>query len=151
MLALKKHFWETAKLVCHAGGNYGEPFGAEWGITQGGPLSSLMFNACVDAVVREWIHQMLGGEAAHNGLRDRVVKILVAFYVEDGLVASQDPVWLQESFDILIGLFEQIGLFTNANKTKTMVCILGRVREGKTEKEYAKYKSQTEATNGKCC
>jgi hypothetical protein len=32
---------------------------------------------------------------------------------------------------------------------KAMVCIPGRIREGKTEKEYAKYKPQTEATNGK--
>jgi hypothetical protein len=65
----------------------------------------------------------------------------VAFYVDDGLIASQDPVWLQESFNILIGLFERIGLFTNANKTKAIVSIPGQIREGKTEKEYAEYKS----------
>jgi hypothetical protein len=64
-------------LVCRARGNYGEPFGAEWGVTQGGLLSSLMFNVCVGAVVREWLYQM------HH-----VVKILVAFYVDDGLIAS---------------------------------------------------------------
>jgi hypothetical protein len=80
---------------------------------------------------------MLGEEAAHNGLGDRVVKILVAFYIDNRLIASQDPVWLQESFNILIGLFEQIGLFTNANKIKAMVCIPGLIRECKTEKEYA--------------
>jgi hypothetical protein len=88
LLALQKHFWETATLVCHARGNYGEPFGAEWGVTEGGPLSSLMFNVCVDAVVREWLHQTLGEEATHDGLGDHVVKILVAFYVEDRLIAS---------------------------------------------------------------
>jgi hypothetical protein len=55
MLRLQKHFWDTAQLVCHAGGNYGEPFNAKRGFTQGGPLSSLMFNVCVDAVVREWL------------------------------------------------------------------------------------------------
>ncbi len=55
LLALQKHFWETGMLVCRAGGNYGELFGAEWGVTQGGSLSSLMFNVCVDAVVREWL------------------------------------------------------------------------------------------------
>ena len=49
----QKHFWDTAKLVCRTGGNYGEPFNAERGVTQGGPLSSLMFNVCVDAIVRE--------------------------------------------------------------------------------------------------
>jgi len=149
LLALQKHFWETAVLVCRAGGNYGEPFSAERGVTQGGPLSSLMFNVCVDAVVREWLHQTLGEEAARDGLGDRAAEILVAFYVDDGLIASRDPVWLQESFDVLIGLFERIGLFTNAAKTKAMVCIPGQIREGKTEEEYAAYKSQAEPLDGK--
>ncbi len=72
-----------------------------------------------------------------------MAEILVAFYVDNGLIASRDPVWLQESFDILIGLFERIGLFTNAAKTKVMTCIPGRIREGYTEEEYADYKSQT--------
>ena len=62
LLALQKHFWETATLVCRAGGNYGEMFGAKRGVTQGGPLLSLMFNVCVDAVVREWLYQTLGGK-----------------------------------------------------------------------------------------
>ncbi len=39
----------------------------------------------------------------------------------------------------------------NANKMKAMVCIPGQIREGKTEKEYAKYESQTEATDSKRC
>jgi hypothetical protein len=72
-----------------------------------------------------------------------VAEILVAFYVDDGLIASQDPVWLQEFFGILVGLFEQVGLFTNAAKTKVMLCIPGRIREGYTKEGYAKYKSQT--------
>jgi len=123
MLALQKHFWDMAKLVCHAGSNYGELFSAKRVITQGGPLSSLMFNVCVVAIVREWHHQMLGEEAAHSGLEECVVEILVAFYVNDGQIASCDPVWLQESFDVLIGLFEWIVLFQNATKTKAVVCI----------------------------
>jgi hypothetical protein len=88
MLALQKHFWDTAQSVCRAGGNYGEPFSAGRGITQGGPLSFLMFNVCVNAVVREWLHQTLGEEAARDGLGDCVAEILVAFYVDDGLIAS---------------------------------------------------------------
>jgi hypothetical protein len=72
---------------------------------------------CVDAVVREWLHQTLGEEATHDGLGDQVAEILVAFYVDDGLIASRDPDWMQESFDVLIGLYERIGLFTNATKT----------------------------------
>ena len=90
LLALQKHFWETATLVCRAGGNYGEPFGAERGVTQGAPLSSLMFNVCVDAVVREWLHQTLGEKVARDGLGDGVAEILVAFYVDVRLIASRE-------------------------------------------------------------
>jgi hypothetical protein len=79
MLALQKHFWDLAQLVCRAGGNYREPFSAKRGITQGGLFSSLMFNVCADAIVREWLHQTLGEKAARDGLGERVVKILVAF------------------------------------------------------------------------
>jgi hypothetical protein len=114
---------------CAAPGNYGEPFNAGRGVTQGGLLSLLMFNVCVDAIVCEWLSQTLVEEAPHGGLGDRVVKILVAFYVDVGLIASCDPIWLQESFDVLIGLFEWIGLFTNAVKTKAMVCIPGWIQE----------------------
>ena len=42
-----------------------------------------------------------------------------------------------------MGLFEWIGLFTNAaNKMKAMVCIPGRIREGYTEEEYANWKHE---------
>ena len=96
----------------------------------------LMFNVCVDAVVREWLHQMLGDDAEREGIGDKVAKWMVAFYIDNGLVASRDPVWLQSSFDILVGLFECIGLFTNATKTKVMTCMPGRIREGYSDEAY---------------
>ncbi len=81
-----------------------------------------------------------------------MAKILVVFYVDDGLIASHDPFWLQELFDILIRLFEWIGLFTKVSKTKAMVCIPGRIREAYTDEEYSKYKSPTgAAADNKCC
>jgi hypothetical protein len=101
MMSLQKHFWDTAKLVCHTGGNYGEPFNTKRGITQGGPLSSLIFNVCVDAIAREWLDQMLDEDIAQDEIGDRVAKKLVAaFYIDDGPFASRDTVWLQELFNI---------------------------------------------------
>jgi hypothetical protein len=64
LLCLQKNFWDDAKMVCCAGGNYGLPFEAHRGVTQGGPLSSLMFNVCVNCVVREWLQQVLGENVA---------------------------------------------------------------------------------------
>ena len=78
-----------------------------------------MFNVCVDAVVREWLHLAIGNDAVHEGIGDDVAKWLVAFYIDKKLVTSRDPVWLQSSFDILVNLFECIGLHTNAAKIKS--------------------------------
>jgi hypothetical protein len=92
-----------------------------------------MLNMHVNAVVREWLCQTLDKDAARDGIGDQVAEILVALYVDDELIASWDPVWLQESFDILIRLFEQIGLLTNSSTTKVMVCISGQIHKAYTE------------------
>jgi hypothetical protein len=55
LLHLQAKFWDQAQLVCHAGDSFGKPFEIFQGITHGGPLSSLMFNVCLDAVIREWL------------------------------------------------------------------------------------------------
>jgi hypothetical protein len=73
LLRLQKQFWDDAKMVCHAGSNFGEPFGTGRGVTQGGPLSSLIFNVCVDAVVREWLQRCLGDNAALMGIGEAAV------------------------------------------------------------------------------
>jgi hypothetical protein len=69
------------------------------------------------------------GEAVHDHV--------VAFFVDDGLVAARFPEWLQSSFTILIHLFEHIGLKTNAAETKVMTCLPGKIQVAKTEEEYA--------------
>ena len=53
MRRLIRHFWDEATNVCRALGNYGVPFKAGRGVTQGGPLLAKFFNVLVDAVVRE--------------------------------------------------------------------------------------------------
>ena len=44
------------------------------------------------------------------------------FYANDGMVASSDPGWLQGAFNVLVGLFDRVGLRTNVRKTVGMVC-----------------------------
>ncbi len=50
---------------------------------------------------------------------------MVSFYVDDGVLSARDPVWLQSAFDVLITLFEQVGLKTNTTKTQVMTCVPG--------------------------
>ena len=44
------------------------------------------------------------------------------FYVNDGMVTSSDPQWLQGYFSTLVGLFDRVVLNTNARKTVMIVC-----------------------------
>jgi hypothetical protein len=76
------------------GGNYGLPFGAHRGVTQGGPLSSLMFNVCINCVVREWLRQVLDVVVACFRMGESVCNQCIAFFVDDGLVTARCPEWL---------------------------------------------------------
>ena len=51
------------------------------------------------------------------------LKVKEAFlYADNGILASTNLGWIQTVFDILTGLFDQMGLKTNVNKTVGMVC-----------------------------
>ncbi len=45
MIRLIRGYWRDAIMVCRAMGNYGTPFKAGRGVTQGGPLSAKLFLA----------------------------------------------------------------------------------------------------------
>ena len=49
---------------------------------------------------------------------------IVLFYVDDGYIVSRDPAFLQTCLDILVRIFERVGLFTNVKKTKAMTCLI---------------------------
>ena len=75
-------------------------------MTQGDPLSPTILNVVVDAVVRHWV-TLAVKEAETRGGRGREGRHQAAlFYVDDGMVASSDPCWLQWAFYTLVGLFD---------------------------------------------
>ena len=52
---LLRNYWHRLTMVAWAGGYYGTTFRGERGVTQGDPLSPIIFNVVVDAVVRHWV------------------------------------------------------------------------------------------------
>jgi hypothetical protein len=94
-----------------------------------------MFNVFVDAVIREWLQRTIDNKAAHGRFTEASREI-VAFFVDDGLVGSRDHVWLQSALDVLVILFESIGLRMNPDKTKVMTCVPGNIRVAHTEEAY---------------
>ena len=53
-IRLLRRCWERIQMVAQAGGYYGEPFQGEIGVTKGDPMSPIIFNMVVYAVVRHW-------------------------------------------------------------------------------------------------
>ena len=130
MLRLIIYFWESAEMVCRASGRYGPVFKAGRGVTQGGPLSPKIFNIMVDAIVREWLRTLKVEETDMPQLvKDTVIHLFLAlFYADDAFIASTDKVLLQNAMDILVALFERVGLRTNVQKTQQETMLDGKIR-----------------------
>ena len=60
------------------------------------------------------------------------------FYADNGVVASTDPGWLQLEFDLMMGLFDRVGLRTNVRKTVGMVFLTCREAGVRSEKAYTR-------------
>ncbi len=126
-------------MVCRASVNYGTPFQAGRGITQGGLLSAKLFNVLVDAITWEWLRELQEGSALEPDEIDHLMATFFAiFYVDDVYLASCDPDFLQRALDVIVGLFACVGLKTNALKTQTMICTRGRIRIQFLEDSYAR-------------
>jgi hypothetical protein len=78
MIRLIRNFWRNAVLVCRVSGNYGSPFFAGRGMTQGGPLSAKLFNILVNTVVREWVWQL----QEESELEEAVIMELMAAFLQ---------------------------------------------------------------------
>ena len=109
-------------MVARAGGYYRTSFQGAHRVTQGDPLSPIIFNVVVDAVARHWLTVVVEGaeERGERGKEDRHQSAL--FYADDGMVASSDPRWLQGAFNTLSGLFDRDVMGTYAGKTVCMFC-----------------------------
>ena len=145
------HFWDKAMNVCRASGNYGAPFKADRGVTQGGPLSVKLFNVIVDAVVREWL-QLLREEMVmeEEELDEMMATLFVIFYMDDVYIVSRDPIFLQRAITGLVSAFECVGLETNTKKTQGMACTPGTIRLQLPTESYLRMRTVT-ITEAKQC
>ena len=81
------------------------PFHQDSGQITGSVLGTLAFDMVVDLVVRCWMTVVVddGGASAMTGLA--VKELLLLFCADDCMIASRDPVWLQEALTALVALF----------------------------------------------
>ena len=119
---LLREYWGKSTMVARAGGYYRTGFKGAIGVTQGDPLSPTIFNVVVDAVVRHWV-TLAVEEAEMRGEQGREGRHQAAlFYANNSMVASFNSRCLQWAFNTLDGLFDCVGLHTNAGKAVSMTC-----------------------------
>ena len=105
-----------------------QSFKAFRGVTQGKPLSPRLFKIMMDTIVWEWRRQVMGPEAAVEGVGLEIRKLLTCFYMDDRVIALRDLVFLQECIDKLAALFDRVSLVTNTTKTEAMTFLPGNIR-----------------------
>jgi hypothetical protein len=109
-------------MVCGASGNYGISFLAGCGITQGSQLSTRTINILVDAIARKCFWALQGAEGYND---DKVGNLMATFftifYINGAYLASRDADFLQRPLNLLIDLYERVGLKTNTSNTQTMI------------------------------
>ena len=118
-------------MMARASGYYWTAFQGARGVMQGYPLSPTIFNVVVDAVVRNWVTVMIAGAEERDERHQAAL-----LYLDDGMVALYDPLWLQGAFNTLVGLFDRVGLWNNVGKTVGMVLCPCQAAGNKLEAEY---------------
>ena len=108
--------------MARVGGYCGAAFKGAQGVMQVYPLSPTIFNVVMDAVVRHWVAVMAEGvkergECGQEGRHHNAV-----FYADNGMVVSSDRKWLQVAFITLVGLLDEVGLWTNVGNKFGMFC-----------------------------
>ena len=97
-------------MVCHASGNYGQPFQAGRGATQSSPLSARLFNIFVDAVAHKWLRQLREDrDYKESEFNELLATFFAFFYVDDAYLALRDAEFLQQALDIIVGIFARWG------------------------------------------
>ena len=126
ILRIIRTFWERHKVVPRASGYHGRAFQATRGVTQGDILSPMVFNIVVDCIIKAW-------KMEHPEVASVVDTI---FYADDGELASEDPIALQQATDSFTDYCSRVGLKMNAAKTRVMVTAPGPLNPGVSSPVY---------------
>ena len=94
-------------------------------MNQGCPASPIIFNIVVDAVVQKVLEEVCIPQEVQRGMVWEAGARNLVFNVDNGRIAGRDHEWVQDNLTVRLAMFRWMGLETNLEKTKEMVCTLG--------------------------
>jgi len=128
MLRLIETFWNFTILVYWVIMYYDKTFKAYHGVMQEGTFLPYIFNVMVYAIMREWLRQVLGPDAAHNGYGEEI-RPLWSYSMHTMLCWHPE---MQSHFNrhwmLLLDYLNVWAFCTNMTKTKVMICVTGRTQ-----------------------
>ena len=75
--------------------------------------------------MRDNLLEICSNQEAHNGLGWAVGEKEIVFYDNNGRMMGRNHIWVQGTLMTLVWIFDQVGIYTNLGKTKSMVCTPG--------------------------
>ena len=121
------HHWDSLIFVPKAKRFLGAAFVMGRGVTQGDPASPMIFNIVVDAVVRAVLEVVCRPQEARHGMGWSAVEWNLVFYTDDRRIAESHHIWVQDALMVKVAMFRQVGLETNLEKIKALVCTPGYI------------------------
>ena len=93
-------------------------------------------NMVVDVVIHHWATVVEVEELGIKGFWREVQTLETLFYADGGLLASPWSSRIQESMDVLMDLFDSIGLRKNVNNMVGIICQLCRTASRQSKVAY---------------
>ena len=112
---------DQQRIVPKSGKSLRKYFQIGIGVTQGKPVSPMIFNIVVNAVARAVLDVLGGPQEAQHGLGWAAGDINLVFYAKNGRIPGQDREWVKNALTVAVTMLRRMGLETNLDRTKSMV------------------------------
>ena len=82
-------------------------------VTQGDPISLIIFNIIMDTVVRAVLEVVCGTQEARHGMEWAEGELNLVFYAHDRRTAGRNQFWVQDALTAKVEMFRRVFIETN--------------------------------------
>ena len=105
-----ENYWRRQMIAPKVGKYLGTAFGTGRGVTQGDPVSPIIFNIMVDAVVRAALEEVCSPQEARHCMGWEAGERNIVLNADEGSTAGRVQEWVQDDLTVTVAMFQQMGL-----------------------------------------